>query len=410
MPSPRRNTELDAYAALRHGQFSRFLAGNFFATLGGQMQTVAIAWYLYERTDSALALGGVGLAQVLPIFLLTLPVGHLADRVDRKNMLQVAMLLATLNSFALAALAFVGGPVWLIYALLVLSGCTRALAGPARDAVAAQLLPNELLANATTWRTGLFQLACVIGPAVGGLVIAATNSAAPVFVLAGLGALLFAVIGLTLQPRPYVPTRHESVWKELTGGVRFLREKPILIATITLDMFAVLLGGATMLLPIFAKDILHVGPRELGWMMAAPSIGAIIVAVWMARHPLQRAGPSLLWAVSLFGVATIGFGLSKSLTFSLVMLALIGAFDMVSVVIRHTLVMVLTPDELRGRVSAINALFIGTSNELGGFESGVAAALVGPVLAVVLGGVGSIVCVLIVARVWPEVARYGELK
>ena len=374
------------------------------------MQTVALGWYLYERTDSALALGAVGLAQVLPIFLLTLPVGHLADRVDRKRVLMLALLLSGLNSLALAALAQVGGPIPLVYALLVVSGVARALAGPSRDAVAAQLLPVEQLANATTWRTGLFQLACVVGPATGGFIIAATESAAPVFLTTAICALGFAAIAATLKPRPYVPTKHESVWIELTGGVRFLRSKPILIATITLDLFAVLLGGATMLLPVFAKDILHVGPRELGWMMAAPSVGAIIVAVWLARHPLQQAGKSLLWAVSLFGLATIGFGVSRSLGVSLVMLALIGAFDMVSVVIRHTLVMVLTPDELRGRVSAINALFIGTSNELGGFESGVAAALFGPVIAVVAGGVGSILVVLAVARVWPQVAQHRELR
>jgi MFS family permease len=195
----------------------------------------------------------------------------------------------------------------------------------------------------------------------------------------------------------------------LVAGVRFIRQTRILIAIITLDLFAVLLGGATMLLPVYARDILHVGPRGLGWLMAAPSLGAIVVAIALARRPMQRAGRSLLWAVAGFGVATILFGISRSFSLSLLLLALIGGFDMVSVVIRNTLIQVLTPDELRGRVSAINALFIGTSNELGGFESGLAAALFGPVAAVVGGGVGSILAVGIVARLWPEIRSYGSL-
>jgi hypothetical protein len=192
--------------------------------------------------------------------------------------------------------------------------------------------------------------------------------------------------------------------------VRFIWQTRILFATITLDLFAVLLGGATMLLPVFAKDILHVGPDGLGWLMAAPSLGAVAVAIALARAPMRRAGPALLWAVTGFGAATIAFGFSRSFSLSLFLLALIGAFDMVSVVVRSTLVQVLTPDELRGRVGAVNALFIGTSNELGGFESGALAALVGPVAAVVAGGIGSILVVIGVAAVWPEVRRFGSLE
>ncbi len=400
----------DAYASLRFPDFRRFLAGNFVASIGTQMQTVALGWYLYERTGSTLALGGVGLAQVLPIFALTLPAGQVADRYDRKRLLMGTMLLAALVSVGLAAVAYTDGPLALIYALLVLNGITRAFVAPARDALGPQLLPIELLGNGATWRSGLFQLASVLGPALGGLFIGTAHSAIPAFIVTAAVRLAFAVLIAPVAPRRYVPARGGAPWDALVAGVRFIRQKRILIAIITLDLFAVLLGGATMLLPVFAKDILHVGPQGLGWLMAAPALGAVLVAGGLARHPLRRAGKALLWAVAGFGIATVAFGLSSSFSFSLATLALIGGFDMVSVVIRSTLMQVLTPDELRGRVAAVNALFIGTSNELGGFESGSVAALIGPVPTVVLGGIGSLLVVLLVNRLWPEVRRHGALQ
>jgi len=399
----------DAYAALRFRDFRSFVIGYFLVTMGTQMQTVAVGWYLYERTGSALALGGVGLAQVLPIFALTLPSGHFSDRYDRRVVLVVAQTVMLLASLGLALLAFTGGPIPALYALLVLNGCGRAFQAPARDSLAPQLLPMELLANGATWRSGSFQLAAVLGPALGGFVIGLRHSATPAFLLAGLASLLFAALMARVTPRRYVPSSGERPLQRLVAGARFVWSTRILMAIITLDLFAVLLGGATMLLPVYAKDILHVGPRGLGWLMAAPSLGAVLVAIAMAHAPMRRAGRALLWAVTGFGVATIVFGFSRSYVLSLVALALVGGFDMVSVVIRSTLVQVLTPDELRGRVAAINALFIGTSNELGGFESGVAAALFGPIAAVVGGGVGSILCVLLVAWVWPDVRKYGAL-
>lgn len=400
----------DPYAALRVPDFRRFAFGHFLASLGTQMQTVAVGWYLYERTDSALALGGVGLAQVLPIILLTLPAGHFADRFDRKNMLRASLLLSAICSLGLAAVSYVHGAIALLYFFLVLNGVARASTAPARDALGPQLLAVELLGNAATWRSGLFQLAAVLGPATGGLIIGLWQSASAAFLLTALLTTVFIIMIGPVQPRRFVPADPGPMWETLSGGVRFIWQTRILIATISLDLFAVLLGGATMLLPVFAKDILHVGARELGWMMAAPSVGAVLVAIPLARHPLQRAGRALLWSVTLFGAATIGFGLSRSFALSLLMLVLIGGFDMVSVVIRSTLVQVLTPDALRGRVAAVNALFIGTSNELGGFESGAAAALFGPIWAVVGGGIGSILVVLAVAAVWPEVRRYGRLE
>jgi MFS family permease len=400
----------DPYAALRFPDFRRFLIGQFLSSLGAQMQTVAIGWYLYERTDSALALGGVGLAQVLPIILLTLPAGHLADHVDRKKLLRATLTLSMLSSLGLAWVAWVHGAVPILYTLLVLIGVARALNAPARDALGPQLLPVELLWNGATWRSGLFQLASVLGPATGGIIIGFTRSAAPTFLLTAFFMGLFITLLGPVQPRRFERRDQATTWRTLAGGIRFIWQTRILFATITLDLFAVLLGGATMLLPVFAKDILHVGPRALGWLMAAPSIGAVVVAIVLARQPMRRAGPALLWAVTGFGVATIAFGLSRSFTLSLILLALIGGFDMVSVVVRSTLVQVLTPDELRGRVGAVNALFIGTSNELGGFESGLAAALFGPVVAVVAGGIGSILVVIGIAAIWPEVRRYGSLE
>ena len=399
----------DPYAALRYPDFRRFLLGHVLGSMGFQMQTVAVGWYLYERTGSALALGGVGLAQVVPTFALTLPAGHVADRFDRRRVMVLSFGLLALASLGMAALAIVRGPIALLYALLVVYGIGRAFGATARDSLAPQLLPLRLLGNGATWRSGTFQIAAVLGPALGGLVIGIRHSATPAFLLAAASSLVFAYQTGRMTPRPFQPSTDESPFQRLVAGARFVWQTRILIAIITLDMFAVLLGGATMLLPVFAKDILHVGPTGLGWLMAAPSLGAIMVAIVVAYAPMRRAGRALLWAVTGFGVATAVFGFSRSFTLSLVALAFVGGFDMVSVIIRATLVQVLTPDELRGRVAAINALFIGTSNELGGFESGAAAALLGPVWAVVGGGIGSLVVVAIVAWLWPEVRRYGHL-
>lgn len=399
----------DPYAALRFRDFRRFVLGHFLASIGVQMQTVAVGWYLYDRTGSALALGGVGLAQVLPIFLLTLPAGNLADRVDRRRLLLVALSLAALSSLGLAGVAYEHGAVALVFTFLALNGIARAFMSPSRDSLGPQLLPVALLGNGATWRSGAFQLAAFLGPALGGLVIGIRHTATPAFAATAALVLVFAVLVQDVTPRRYVPARDGGPWQTLVAGIRFIWKTRILFAIITLDMFAVLLGGATMLLPIFAKDVLHVGPRGLGWMMAAPSLGAILVALPLARYPLKRAGKALLWAVTGFGAATAVFGLSRSFPLSLAMLALLGGFDMVSVVVRSTLMQVLTPDALRGRVGAINALFVGTSNELGGFESGTTAALFGPVASVVGGGIGSILVVIVVALLWPEVRRHGSL-
>ncbi len=410
--SPRSTAPLeDPYAALRYRDFRRFVLGNFLASMGVQMQTVAVGWDLYERTGSALALGGVGLAQILPIFVFTLPAGEAVDRLERKQVLVAAQAVMAASSVGLALVSASHAAVAIVYVLLFVNGIGRAFHGPAKDALQPQLLPLDLLANGATWRSGAFQLAAVSGPALGGLVIAASHSAVPAYFLDAAAALTFALLIRPVSPRPFRRATGASPLETLVAGARFVWRTRILLAIITLDMFAVLLGGATMLLPVFAKDILRVGPSGLGWMLSAPAAGALITALVLAHQPpLRRAGPSLLWAVTGFGVATIVFGLSRSFPLSLLMLALLGGFDMVSVVVRSTLLQVLTPDDLRGRVGAINSLFIGTSNELGGFESGTTAALFGPVVSVVAGGIGSVVVVALVAWIWPEVRGFGALR
>ncbi|HET7458353.1 MAG TPA: MFS transporter [Gemmatimonadaceae bacterium] len=401
----------DPYAALRVRDFRLYLAGNLLATVGSQMQTVAVGWELYERTRQPMALGLVGLVQVVPVILLTLPVGHVVDRVERRLVLMASLALLSASSLGLAFASATHARILWFYVALLVAGIARAFQGPAKEALAPQLVPRELYANSSTWRSSSWQLASVLGPALGGAVIGAYKRATPAYVLdAGFG-LCFLLLAAAMAKRPFAASSQAATFESLMAGVRFVARTKVLLAAITLDLFAVLLGGATTLLPMFAKDILHVGPTGLGWLLAAPSVGAFVTALVLAhRPPMRRTGRALTWAVIGFGVATIVFGLSRSFWLSLVALLLTGAFDNVSVVIRSTLMQLLTPEDMRGRVGAVNSLFIGGSNELGGFESGAAAALVGPVAAVVLGGVGTVVVVLTVARVWPEVARLGPLQ
>lgn len=375
------------------------------------MQTVAIGWELYERTNSAIALGGVGLAQVLPMIALTLIVGHVADRRDRKLIMLLSVMLLALCSLALAVLSYTKGAIFLTYACLLLTGVARAFLRPASDALMWQLIPVSAFTNAATWNSSSFQLAAVIGPAFGGFGIALFGSATGVYVLAAIGALLCFILTLGIKERKGTHSTEPISFQALAAGAKFVWQNQLILAAITLDMFAVLLGGAIALLPIFAKDILHVGPMELGYLQAAHSIGALTMAITLAYlPPLRKAGPALLWSVVGFGVVTIIFGLSHSFWLSMLMLILGGALDSISVVIRHTLVQIRTPDHLRGRVAAINSVFISASNELGGFESGLTAALFGPVISVVGGGIGTILVVIATAAIWPGIRRLGALQ
>jgi MFS family permease len=408
----------DPYRALRYRDFRFLITGGFIASVGDQMVSVAIGWELYERTGSALVLGGVGLVQVIPVMLLALPAGHLADRLSRKLLVIVAQLVLALASLGLMALSLTRGSIILIYACLLLMGCAVAFNTPASTTLLPQTVPERDFENAATWESGSWQLANVLGPALGGFVIALLSSAAFVYAANAGAALVFIILLLMLRG---TPQRRDAMYRiqpgetttlgSLLEGVRFLKSTQIILAAITLDMFAVLLGGATALLPIYARDILHVGPTGLGWLRAAPSIGAVAISIAIAHaQPFKKAGRTLLWSVAGFGVATIIFGVSRSFWLSLVMLAILGGLDSISVVIRSTLVLTRTPDALRGRIAAIDSIFVGTSNELGSFESGLAAQLFGPVIAVAGGGVGTVLVVLCVALLWPQMRRLGSLS
>jgi MFS family permease len=401
----------DPYRALRLPAFRRYLTGNLLATLGFQMQGVAVGWELYERTHSALALGLVGLAQVTPLMLFFLPVGHLVDRYDRRRVLLVAQSVLALAATGLAVVSVRRASVPLMYGCLFLSGTARAVISPSKLALLPEIVPLEAYQSAVAWNTGGWQSAQVLGPAAGGALLGLTRMPGLVYLVHAALAMSFVGLLAGIRPRsarrPVVAASLDS----LLEGARYVWRTRILLAALTLDLFAVLFGGAVALLPVYAKDILHVGPAGLGWLLAAESVGAFTTTIVIAHlPPFERAGPVLLRAVALFGAATIVFGLSRWFPLSLAALAAAGAADSVSVVVRNALAQLRTPDALRGRVSAVNSLFVGTSNELGYFESGAVAAMVGPVASVVTGGIGTLVVVAAVAGAWPEVRRLGRLE
>jgi MFS family permease len=400
----------DAYAAFRIPSFRHYLAGNFVFLVGLQMQKVALGWEIYERTGSALHLGYVGLAQFAPQLLLAPFGGHVADAYNRKKVLFGALTISLLGSIGLAWDSQRPAPLWVFYALLVLIGAARSFWMPARSAILPRLVPATIFRNAVSWNSSFFELASIGGPALGGLLIGFYARGFPIYLFNAAAGLVFVLLISRLQYDHDPPERTELSWASLGAGFRFLLNTRILLAAMLLDTFAVLLGGATALMPVYAKDILHVGPRELGWMLAAPSLGAVTAAFLQAhRPPWQSAGRALLVAVAGYGLVTIGFGLSTNLWLSLGFLVLLGACDNISVVLRGTLVQVLTPDAMRGRVSALNGLFIGTSNELGAFESGTVAQFFGPVVSVVSGGIGTLLVVVGMAKWFPELRRAGSL-
>ncbi len=401
----------DPYAALRHPDYRRVLAGSVLASVGGQMQSVAIGWELWGRTHDALALGYVGLVQFLPVLLLSLPAGQVADQHSRKVILAIAQTVTAVASLCLAALSWFVGPLFLIYVCLAVVGIARAFNQPARWALVPQVVPDDTLTNAVTWNSSGWQIASLVGPALGGLVIGVTGLTYCVYVFAACCALICAVLVAGVRPRFQARSRGPLSFTSLLAGIRFVWNTKLILATITLDLFAVLLGGAAALLPIYcSEDYLDIGPTGLGWLRAAPSFGAFLMALTLAhRPPLRRAGLAMLLAVGGFGAATIVFGLSRNASLSFAMLAVTGALDNISVVVRGTLVQVLTPDPMRGRVSAVNTIFIASSNELGDFESGLTAKWFGPVISVVGGGIGTVLVVLLVGLAWPQVLRLGPL-
>lgn len=400
----------DSFGALRFRDFRLLVVGSFLAVIAEQMLGVAVGWELYERTRDPLALGLVGLVEIVPVLLLALPAGHVADRRDRKWIVFAAMSGIAACAWGLAGLSITQGPLPAMYALLFGVGVARAFQSPAFSALSAQVVPPAHFASAATWSSGAWQASAILGPALGGALLAVWGGAAGVYACAGGLLLLVAALFFLLRPRAVERSTEPISLASLLAGVRFIRRTPVILGAITLDMFAVLLGGATALLPVFARDVLLVGAEGLGWLRAAPAVGAMLAALFMTqRPPTRQAGRTLLLVVAGFGAATVVFGLSRDFLLSLAMLALLGALDNVSVVIRSTLLLTRTPDVLRGRVNAVHYVFIGISNELGAFESGVAAALLGAVGAVVAGGVGTILVVGLVAALAPELRRLSRL-
>ncbi len=401
---------VDPYAAWRCRNYQLYALGWFLMTFAKQAETVVVGMFVYQQTQTALSLAWLGLVQAAPIILLSIAGGQLADRVNRKAILLVAVLLNAGVSVGLVGVAGWQLPISWIYGLVFVEAIVQALGMPARAALLPQIVPGPTFSNAVTWNSSVFQVATMTGPAVAGLVLGFVSPAAA-FAMVGVCRLLSAAVIAGVRTEPFVRSEEAVSWSSVLAGLRFVwRNKPIL-ATITLDLFAVLLGGATYLLPVFAEDILGVGAVGLGFLRSAEALGAISMAFLLAHlPPMKRAGVTMLWAVAGFGAWTMVFGLSTWYPLSLLAIFLIGCLDNVSVVVRHTLVQMLTPDAMRGRVSAVNGVFIVASNDLGGLKSGVAAWLFGPVLAVVGGGVGAIAIVLGAVRVWPQLLRLGALN
>ena len=414
-PPPDSALPHDPYAVLRLPAFRWFIVSLMALTVGVQIQSVVVGWQVYQITRDPLSLGIVGLAEALPFISVALFAGHVADRRDRR-LVALASLLALVGC-TLALLAFTtwptalaGGRVWPIYLVIFLSGIARSFLQPARTALSAELVPRSLYVNAVAWRSSTWQFAAVVGPALGGLLFGFASATISYGVSAALIVVsLGALARIPPTDRVITPTM-ESVYESLGSGIRFVLNQPVVLGALTLDLFSVLFGGATALLPIFASDILKVGPQGLGLLRAAPAVGAVAMSLMLAhRPPLRRAGRSLLVAVAFFGAAMIGFGLSRSFPLSLALLAFSGMVDNVSVVIRSTLLQVLTPEHLLGRVSAVNAIFIGSSNEIGEFESGVTARLLKVVPSVVFGGVMTLLVVGVTALKVPALRRLREI-
>jgi MFS family permease len=393
--------------------FKKFWSARACTSLAFQMQGVAVGWQIYSITHSAFYLGLVGLAQFLPMFCLTLVVGHVADRYNRRRIILICQIIEGLAAAALAIGSIKGiHTKESILAIVFILGSSRAFEGPTLQALLPSLVTKSNLPRAFAWSSSAFQIASIAGPAIGGFLYSVHAS-----VVYGLASCLFLTASIMIfsipttsasaQKKKKAPITAESV----LAGIRYIKHKPIILGSISLDLFAVLFGGATALLPVFASDILHTGPWGLGLLRSAPSIGALAMSFYLIYHPLRReVGKKMFLAVALFGAMTIVFGLSQFFLLSLAALIILGAADMISVVIRQTLVQLGTPDAMRGRVSAVNSMFIGTSNQLGEFESGVTAALFGTVPAVVIGGAGTLLVVGLWARLFPELRKADRLK
>ncbi len=410
-----------SYAILRNPDLRLYLVGRLIAIIGQQMLATAIGWELFHRTHRVMALAFVGLTQVLPMILSTLPAGHVADNYNRKRVITSMTLCVSAASLGLTVISYYQAPVLLMYVCLFIMGATRTFLVAASASFLPSLVDRQDLSRAVNWSATTFQLSSIAGPTLAGVLIAlAGKHAWPIYAINVCASLVFALMMTKIRIHHVVAAREKMSFRTLLTGFDFVFANKIILGIITLDMFAVLLGGSTALLPVYADLILKVGSVGLGVLQSALPLGAVICTFILAhRPPIQKAGRSLLLAVTAFGVATILFGLSHWFWVSFLMLFICGLVDNISVVVRHTLVQLLTPDDKRGRVSAVNNLFIGTSNEMGEFESGAVAQLFGPivhntviagtVISVVVGGFGTIGVVIAIALIFPEIRKYGRL-
>jgi MFS family permease len=394
----------------RDRDFSFYISSRFLSTVAMQVQSVAIGWQIYDIERTPLALGLVGLCEFVPMFLLTLPAGEIADRFNQRRVLAIAQVVQALCAGLFLLFSLIAhGNALPFYGVLVLFGAARGFSAPAGQSLLPFLVSRADLPRSMALVSSVFSTAVIAGPALGGFLYAL--GPAPVYSVCFSGFLLAAVFAMVLRGRQFTPAATEaSRYERVAEGVHFVRTRPIVFGAISLDLFAVLLGGATALLPVFARDILHVGPMGLGILRSAPAAGAFVMAFSLSRFPLaRRAGITMFGAVAVFGVATIVFGLSRNIYLSLGALFVLGASDMISVFVRGTLIQFATPDSMRGRVSAVSMLFVGASNELGEFESGITAALLGTIPAVIVGGLGTLGVVGLWMYLFPKLRRVDRL-
>ncbi|MGA1801947.1 MFS transporter [Rhizobium sp. HT1-10] len=402
-------TSTDRFAAFRHVSYTRFFFARFLVSFAAQIISVSVGWQMYDQTGSAIYLGLIGLVQFLPSLVLTLVTGSVADRYSRRHIVAICTLVGALCAVALWVMTATGSfaplPVFLI---LTVMGIERAFLGPATQSLAPNLVPPEDLSNAVAWNSSSWQTAAIVGPVAGGLLYGVGPS------LAYAVAAIFSILGAILIQMIAKPAQHSTGmatnWNTILAGYRFIWSEKVVLGAISLDLFAVLLGGAVALMPIFARDILTLGPWGLGLLRAAPGVGAIATAVLLATYPLRhRAGIYMFAGVAMFGVGTLLFGLSETPWLSIVALMIMGASDMISVYVRETLIALWTPDHVRGRVNAVNMVFVGASNELGEFRAGTMASLFGAVPAVVIGGVGTLAVAIIWAIGFPQLRKIDTL-
>ncbi|MCC6239368.1 MAG: MFS transporter [Phycisphaerales bacterium] len=414
-PDQGQNEKYDPYQAFRYPSYVLLTLGWLVAVIGHAIQSTAVGWEIFERTGSALQLGYIAGIQAIPLILLALPAGHMADTFDRRKIIFCAQLSAAACSVWLAFLSY--SPSWgvgWIYVAIVLNSTALVLGRPSRSSLMPMIVPPHVFANAVTWNSSMFQIATVAGPGIGGIIIAASmhlhGTLSLAYSLAAVGIGSFALVMPFIRLRQRIET-NQPVDRSLSAGLKFVWKTRIILAAMGLDLFAVLLGGTVYLLPMFAKDVLGVGSIGFGWLRSAEATGALAMTIILAHlPPMKHAGRAILLAVACYGLMTVVFGLSTNFYLSFALLVIIGACDSISVVVRHTLIQVLTPDNMRGRVSAVNDVFIGASNELGGLESGAMAGLIGPVGAVVFGGIGTLISVTLIAARVPQIRHLGRLQ